>query len=257
MRKRQAFFVNIMVNLPIVIVLLAPIVKWLVECIQQDKLLWAQPYSLNDIHLAFIFSLLSLIYYEVRRKQTSGGDESRIIPNRNRGDYDSIREACLSGRSVRIEALGHSFNTLWFNFIKRFVYEVIRQPDKVQHVEITLISTRKGKNCFPDVKTFHGGLEESLKSRVSFNLVEIDRETFFTGVCVNREILWFSLREPFSSTRANEHVREWARWNNETSMKMVDWFTGIVDYLLRYPVKRLGTLLPPGEAASTHASPAG
>ena len=244
MARLRKFIQYLLYVVPLAAVVLPPLIEWLIECFRQERLIRRLPYSLNDVHLALFFVLLLVIYHgiqELQRKSAGSGDESHIISNRNQSDYYGIWDACRKNRTVRIEAFGHSFNTLWFNFIKKFLYEAAKTGEH-QRIEITLISTRKGANCFGDVRSFYEGLEAALKKKTSIRLVETEQPTFFTGVSVNREILWLSIREPHSAKKENEHVREWTRGTSETASKMVDWFAGIIDYLQKNaPVEDLSS----------------
>lgn len=216
----------------LLLVILEPILSWLVSAFQSSEFVLKNPYTTWDVHLVLIFCILNVIYSEMIREKTVIGDESNILLNRNQSDYYEIWEACKKNRTVSIEAYGHSFKTLWFNFIQKFLNEVVINSNHYDKVSVILVSTRRGKNCFSDISSFYNGLAPELAKKIDIKLVEVDEMTFFTGICVNSDYLWLSIREPHRANKSNEHVREWTRKNNDTSAKMLDWFLGIIRYYL-------------------------
>lgn len=212
------------------IVIIYPLIDWGISFLQTKGKVIKNPYTAWDFHLILIFSILNLIYEQVVEKKEIKGDESNILLNRNQSDYYEIWEVCKKVRTVSIDAYGHSFKTLWFNFIQKFLNDVIINSEYYDLIEIRLISTKKGNNCFSDIEKFYTLLTPEMHDKIKIELVEVDEISFFTGICVNKDYLWLSIREPHKTTKVNEHVREWKRRNNETSVKMLDWFLGIMDY---------------------------
>lgn len=220
-------------RLALIIVIIAPLINWLIEFIQSKSEKIIYPYTESDFNLILIFSILNLIYEQNITKSDNIGDESNILLNRNQSDYYEIWEVCKKTRTVSIDAYGHSFKTLWFNFIRKFLNDVIINSNHYDKIEISLVSTKKGNNCFSDVVEFYNLLVPEVAKKIKIKLVEVDEMSFFTGICINRDYLWLSIREPHRTNKTNEHVREWRRKNNDTSAKMLEWFLGIIDYYFR------------------------
>lgn len=216
----------------LILVLLEPVLSWLVVTIQSNEFVLKNPYTAWDFHLILIFGILNVIYSQILSEKITVGDESNILLNRNQSDYYEIWAACKKSRNVSIIAYGHSFKTLWFNFIQKFLNEVVINSNHYDNVNVVLVSTRKGANCFPDITNFYNELAPDIAKKISIQLAEVTETTFFTGICVNSDYLWLSIREPHHVNKSNEHVREWTRKNNDTSAKMLDWFLGIVKYYL-------------------------
>ena len=214
----------------LIIVILAPLIDWIISFIQSKSTEITNPYTMWDFHLILIFSVLNLIYDQIVSKRESSGDESNILLNRNQSDYYEIWEVCKKTRNVSIDAYGHSFKTLWFNFIRKFLNEVVINSNHYDKIEIRLISTKKDNNCFSDIISFYNSLTPDVAKKIEIKLVEIEEISFFTGICINKDCLWLSIREPHRMDKINEHVREWKRKNNDTSAKMLEWFLGIMDY---------------------------
>lgn len=217
-------------KISLIIVTLEPILSWMISAIESGEFVLKNPYTTWDFNLVLIFCSLNIIYSKILSEKSETGDESNILLNRNQSDYYEIWEACKKNRTVTIEAYGHSFKTLWFNFIRKFLNEVLINSNHYDNVKIVLVSTRKGNNCFSDIESFYKGLSPEIARKVTVEMVEVDQMSFFTGICVNQDYLWLSIREPHSAIKTNEHVREWMRENNETSAKMLDWFLGIIQY---------------------------
>jgi hypothetical protein len=231
------------------VVLFTPIIMWLGDSFKADHIVKKNPYSLSDIHLALIIGLLTIIYESIRdRAETAGvGDESKIIMNRNQSDYYEIWEEVRAYRDVEIDAVGHSFNTLWFNFIKKFLYEVISNEKHFDSVSIRLVSSKPNPGSYTDIREFYASLDMQVARKITISLSCVPSDTlFFTGLCVNKSALWLSIREPHTVSKINEHVREWRRNDGGTAEKMVNWFVGIADYLSkRAPVEILRVDLDP------------
>lgn len=219
-------------RLALLIVTVAPLIEWVFGFFQSKSQKITNPYSAWDFHLILIFCVLNLIYEQIITKREIIGDESNILLNRNQSDYYEIWEVCKKTRTVSIDAYGHSFKTLWFNFIRKFLNDVIINSNHYDKIEIRLVSTKKGNNCFSDITEFYNSLVPEVAKKIKIRLVEVDELSFFTGICVNRDYLWLSIREPHRINKINEHVREWRRKNNDTSAKMLEWFLGIMDYYL-------------------------
>jgi hypothetical protein len=152
--------------------------------------------------------------------------------NRNQSDYYEIWEEVRAYRDVRIDAVGHSFNTLWFNFIKKFLYEVISNEKHFDSVYIRLSSSKANPTSYNDIREFYASLDLSIARKIVISLHTMESDSlFFTGLCVNNNALWLSIREPHSVTKTNEHVREWRRSRGGTAEKMVNWYIGVADYL--------------------------
>lgn len=228
--KIKGLIENWLPRMSLIIVTVAPLIDWAIECIRSKSQKITNPYSALDFHLILIFSVLNLIYEQIIDKRKSIGDESNILLNRNQSDYYEIWEVCKKDRTVSIDAYGHSFKTLWFNFIRKFLNDVIINNSHYDNIDIRLVSTKKNNNCFSDVKDFYNSLASEVSKKIKIRLVEVDELSFFTGICVNRNYLWLSIREPHRTIKINEHVREWRRKNNDTSVKMLEWFLGIMDY---------------------------
>lgn len=217
-------------KISLIIVIVSPLIDWIICFIQSKSKGVTNPYTAWDFHLILIFSVLNLIYDQVIDKRKIIGDESNILLNRNQSDYYEIWEACKERRVVSIDAYGYSFKTLWFNFIRKFLNDVIINSNCYDTIEIRLVSTKKDSNCFSDIDDFYNTLTQDIAEKIRIKLVEVNELSFFTGICVNKDYLWLSIREPQKTTKVNEHVREWKRKNNETSVKMLDWFLGIMDF---------------------------
>lgn len=217
-------------RMALIIVIISPLIGWIIDFIQSKSERITIPYTEGEFNLILIFSVLDLIYEQIINKREVIGDESNILLNRNQSDYYEIWEVCKKTRTVSIDAYGHSFKTLWFNFIRKFLNDVIINSNHYDKIEIRLVSTRKGNNCFFDVVEFYNSLTPEVAKKVKIKLIEVDELSFFTGICVNRDYLWLSIREPHRTNKINEHVREWRRKNNDTSAKMLEWFLGIMDY---------------------------
>ena len=217
-------------RMALIIVIISPLIGWIIDFIQSKSERITIPYTEGEFNLILIFSVLDLIYEQIINKREVIGDESNILLNRNQSDYYEIWEVCKKTRTVSIDAYGHSFKTLWFNFIRKFLNDVIINSNHYDKIEIRLVSTRKGNNCFFDVVEFYNSLTPEVAKKVKIKLIEVDELSFFTGICVNRDYLWLSIREPHRANKINEHVREWRRKNNDTSAKMLEWFLGIMDY---------------------------
>lgn len=218
------------------IIVFSPLVGWVVDSLKANAFLFRSPYSVNDVYLILIFAMLALIYETVYEGQqvTAIGDESKIIPNRNQSDYYEIWEEVRGFRDVELDALGHSFNTLWFNFIKKFLYEVVSNERHFNSVVIRLISTRPNPASFADIREYYESLDLGIASKIRVELYCVPSETlFFTGCCINKSALWISIREPHTVGKGNEHVREWRRSRGGTAEKMVNWFVGIMEFLAR------------------------
>lgn len=219
-------------KISLILVILYPVIKWLYESISNMKIIYSNPYTIDNINIALIFGILNLIYRKLLEGKKDGGDESKILQNRNQSDYYEIWEACQKQRNISIDAFGHTFKTLWFNFIQKFLNEVIKNYNHYDTIKITLVSTNSSKNCFPDIIDFFDSLDPNVAKKITINLLSADQISFFTGICVNEDTLWLSIREPHSREKANEHVREWKRKDSETSKKMIDWFLGIIKYYI-------------------------
>lgn len=228
-------------KLSLIIVTLEPFIDWIINCIKSGKCNVTNIYSIWDIHLVFIFYILNLIYESLlEHPKEQNGDESNILLNRNQSDYYEIWEACKGNRNIIIEAYGHSFKTLWYNFIKKFLNEAIININNYEQIQIKLISTQKNNNCFNDIKNFYNMLPPNVRPKIKIHYIEVDEITFFTGICINNDYLWLSIREPHCTNKTNEHVREWKRKNNITSVKIIDWFLGIIKfYFDNYPSNSL------------------
>lgn len=238
--KIKEYFNKWISRIALGIVVLAPIIEWVIQRIKTKPEGLTNPYTMGDFHLILIFSVLNLIYEQISTKKEVVGDESNILLNRNQSDYYEIWEVCKKSRQVAIDAYGHSFKTLWFNFVRKFLNEVIINSNHYDMVTIRLVSTKKGNNCFEDIKDFYNSLTPEVAKKVGIDLVEIDQMSFFTAISVNHDYLWMSIREPHRTSKMNEHVREWKRKNNETSAKMLEWFSGIMDYYCeKEPVVKL------------------
>lgn len=229
-------------KLSLIIITIEPFIDWLINCIKTGKYNITDIYTMWDIHLVFIFYILNLIYDSIlNHSKEQYGDESNILLNRNQSDYYEIWEACKGNRNIKIDAYGHSFKTLWYNFIKKFLNESIININNFDQIQIKLISTQKNNNCFEDIIDFYNTLPPNISSKIKIFLTEVDELTFFTGICVNNDYLWLSIREPHSTNKTNEHVREWKRKNNVTSVKIIDWFLGIIKYYFdKFPGNTLG-----------------
>ena len=215
-------------------VILSPAITWMAESLREDKFVSQNPYSIGDIHLAFIISLLIIIIEMLNLRQSTAriGDESKIILNRNETDYYEIWEEVRAHRDIKILAVGHSFNTLWFNFIKKFLNEVVSNERHWTSVEVRLISSHRDPGSYHDIRRFHGALEMHLARKITFHLSSVPSEhMFFTGLCVNNSALWLSIREPHRTVKLNEHVREWRRSAGGSAEKMVNWYIGVAEYL--------------------------
>lgn len=218
----------------LLVVLFSPIVQWVSDSLKADRLIRQSPFSLSDVQLVLILSMLIVIYESInsRTEQSEVGDESKIIMNRNQSDYYEIWEEVRGYRDVEIDAVGHSFNTLWFNFIKKFLYEVISNEKHFDSVTIRLVATKSHPASYTDIREFYLSLDLSVARKITIHLVTVPSDTlFFTGLCVNKSALWLSIREPHSVTKANEHVREWRRSHGGTAEKMVNWYVGVADFL--------------------------
>lgn len=218
------------------VVVFAPFIGWIIDSLKASKLILENPYSLADFHLVLIIGLLTVIY-ETLQKRSDGeavGDESKIIMNRNQSDYYEIWEEVRKYRDVEIDAVGHSFNTLWFNFIKKFLYEVISNEKHFDSVSIRLVSTKLNPGSYTDIREFYASLDMQVARKITISLNIVPSDTlFFTGLCVNKSALWLSIREPHTVSKTNEHVREWRRSQGGTAEKMVNWFVGIAEHLAR------------------------
>lgn len=215
------------------LVILTPAIQWIIDSLKTSKLP-GNPYSANDAQMALVLAMLALIFEGVTRNPGDGseGDESKIISNRNQSDYYEIWEEVRGFRNVDILAVGHSFNTLWFNFIKKYLYELASNEKHFDSVVITLIATGRDPGSFADIRSFYAKLELSLARKITINLHSHESDTlFFTGLCVNKSALWLSIREPFSVGKSNEHVREWRRSSGGTAEKMVNWYLGVAAFL--------------------------
>ncbi len=228
--KIKGLVENWMPRMSLIIVTVAPLIDWVIAGIQSNSKKITNPYSAWDFHLILIFSVLNLMYEQIIDKRENVGDESNILLNRNQSDYYEIWEVCKKDHTVSIDAYGHSFKTLWFNFIRKFLNDVIINNSHYDNIDIRLVSTKKNNNCFSDVMEFYNSLAPEVSKKIKIRLVEVDELSFFTGICVNRNYLWLSIREPHRTIKINEHVREWRRKNNDTSVKMLEWFLGIMDY---------------------------
>ena len=220
-------------KISLIIVVVSPLIDWTINFIQSNFKVIKNPYTSWDFHLILIFSILNMIYEQVVDKKEIAGDESNILLNRNQSDYYEIWEVCKKNRIISIDAYGHSFKTLWFNFIQKFLNDAIINSKQYDLIEIRLISTQKGNNCFSDIDAFYDRLTSDMAAKIRIRLVEVREVSFFTGICVNEDYLWLSIREPYQTTKINEHVREWKRRNNNTSAKMLDWFLEIMDYYFK------------------------
>lgn len=231
MRNRiRSIIENWIPRLALIIVIVAPLIDWLIGFIQSKYEKLESPYTQWDFNLILIFSILNLIYEQNITKKQNIGDESNILLNRNQSDYYEIWEVCKKTRIVSIDAYGHSFKTLWFNFVRKFLNDVIININHYDKIEINLVSTKEGNNCFSDIIEFYESLVPEVAKKIKIKLVEVNEISFFTGICVNRDYLWLSIREPYRTNKTNEHVREWRRKNNDTSVKMLEWFLGVIDY---------------------------
>jgi hypothetical protein len=219
--------------LGITIVVLQPLIDWGVQSIQQARLIARNPYAINDLYLVLVLVMLIVIHEAIQSRAGIGaGDESKIIMNRNQSDYYEIWEEVRAYRDVQIDAVGHSFNTLWFNFIKKFLYEVLANEKQFESVTIRLVSTRSNPTSYADIRDFYARLDDAMKRRITIILCSVPSDTFFfTGLCVNKRALWLSIREPHTMPKVNEHVREWRRSQGGSAEKMVNWFDSIADYL--------------------------
>lgn len=218
-------------KIALTIVTIQPLIDWGINYINFGTCEIKNIYTLWDTHIIFIFCILNLIYDKLNVQKTKYvGDESNILLNRNQSDYYEIWDVCKKNRSVTIEAYGHSFKTLWHNFIKKFLNDAIINPNNYDHIKIRLISTQKNDNCFSDIASFYNTLSPNISQKIKIDFTEVNEISFFTGICVNKEYLWLSIREPYSINKINEHVREWQRKNNITSEKMIEWFLGIIEY---------------------------
>ena len=216
------------------ILIAEPLTDPIFDVLRNGKLPDKFPYDFNDVRFISIALVLYFIYFFVKRQHDDEfpGDESKIIQNRNETDYYEIWNEVKIYQSVNIEAVGHSFNTLWFNFLKKVVYEVIEPRSGYEHVTITLISTGEAKASFGDIRKLFESLDDASAKKVSFKLVNHPSSTmFFTGLSVNRNALWLSLREPHKVIKSNEHVREWRRNHSQSAGMVLNWYGGIVDHL--------------------------
>ncbi len=215
------------------IVVFEPVVDWLVSSLQHGRLA-NNPYSIDDVHLILIFALLVLIYEAITKQHEDDevGDESKIIMNRNQSDYYEIWEEVRRFRAIEIDAVGHSFNTLWFNFLKKFLYEFIGNEKHFDSIYIRLVATKSEPASYRDIRDFYRSLDMQAARKVVISLNTVPSDMlFFTGLCVNKSALWLSIREPYSVVKVNEHVREWRRSDGGTAEKMVNWYVGLADYL--------------------------
>lgn len=211
-----------------------PLFDPLIDFLQDGTLPTAFPYKFNDVQFILVALMLYSIYRLVQAKQASDypGDQSKIILNRNETDYYEIWAEIKHYQSVKIEAVGHSFNTLWFNFLKKVVNEAIEPRSIYENIEITLVSTGDATTSFGDIRKLYESLDEASAKKVTFNLVTCPSNTmFFTGLSVNRNSLWLSLREPHKVIKSNEHVREWRRTHSTSAAQVLNWYSGIVDHL--------------------------
>lgn len=228
--KLEDYIKKVLPRISLIIVCLAPVIDWIINFFQSKNRVLSNPYSSTDFNLILLIALLNLIHDKLNAKEENRGDESNILLNRNQSDYYEIWEVCKKNRKVTIEAYGHTFKTLWYNFIKKFLNDAIINNNYCDYINIRLVFTRKEKNCYDDIIDFYDLLDNSAASKLRIELVENDEVTFFTGICINREYLWLSIREPFKVNKTNEHVREWRKNNNITSKKIINWFIGIIDY---------------------------
>jgi hypothetical protein len=211
-----------------------PLIQWGFESIRASKLIVRSPYGLSEISLILLTSLLMVIHSKITEinVEKSTGDETKIIMNRNESDYYEIWREVRSFRDVSIEAVGHSFNTLWFNFIKKFLQEVISNTSAFDAVSVKLVSTVKERGAFDDILAFYGLLDSRSAERITIELIRVPPfMLFFTGLCVNKGALWLSIREPHRVVKPNEHVREWRRETSQSAEKIVNWYLGIVTFL--------------------------
>src|SRR2546421_5151405 len=112
-------------RLAVIVVVGYPLLEWIIRSLKTGQILHENPYGLPEASLILITSLLMIIHSKVSEVNAAAnpGDETKIIMNRNESDYYEIWTEVRSFRDVSIEALGHTFNTLWFNFIKKFLQE--------------------------------------------------------------------------------------------------------------------------------------
>lgn len=231
--KLKVYIEKWLPRIALILVVFAPVFELGLEFLKTKALEIKNPYSSSDFYLILIFSVLELINEQIISEREVTGDESNILLNRNQSDYYEIWEVCKKTRIVSIDAYGHSFKTLWFNFIRKFLNEAIINSNHYDKIKIRLVSTKKGFNCFNDIKEFYNNFTPELAKKIEIELAEVNEMAFFTGICVNRDCLWLSIREPHTTNKINEHVREWRRKRNDTSAKMLDWFLGIMDYYLK------------------------
>lgn len=220
-------------GLAFVIVALYPLLNWIVDSISAHQILKQNPYGLAEFNMLLLSAILLVIYKRVDRENSdSAGDESKIIMNRNESDYYEIWQEVRSYREITIEALGHSFNTLWYNFIKKFLYEFMAHEEQFDSISIHLISTVENPSSFDDMIRFYKTLDAKLAKKLTIVLARTSAPpSYFTGLCVNRRALWLSIREPHKTSKVNEHVREWRRGSSPSAEKMVNWYIGIVEHL--------------------------
>lgn len=228
-------FVRLVGPIGLGLVVFLPLLTWAISSVKAAQLVPRNPYTLNDLYIGLVISLLIVIYEAVQDRGVgpAKGDESKIIMNRNQSDYYEIWEEVRAYRDVEIDAVGHSFNTLWFNFIKKFLYEVVNNEKHFDSVTIRLVSTKEKPGSYADIREFYSSLDLQIARKITISLNCVPSDTFFfTGLCVNKRALWLSIREPHTMSKVNEHVREWRRSQGGTAEKMVNWFDGIADYLV-------------------------
>lgn len=251
MRNAIRWIVDKAPELCVSLLVMEPLTNPIIDFLRDGKLPSAFPYQFDDIRFIVVSLLVYSIYRIVamKRDEAFPGDESKIILNRNETDYYEIWSEIKHYQSIKIEAIGHSFNTLWFNFLKKVVYEAIEPRSIYDRIEITLISTGDAKASFGDIRKLYDSLDKSSANKVKFNLVTHASSTmFFTGLAVNRNALWLSLREPHKVIKSNEHVREWRRTRSASSAQVLNWYGGIVDHLVSVS-EHIETLVPESKTA--------
>lgn len=234
MRKFVDLLIKWGPELCVSILIFEPLFDPLIDFLQDGSLPEKFPYQFSDIQFVLVTLMLYSIYQILKEKQKESypGDQSKIIMNRNETDYYEIWAEIKHYQSVKIEAVGHSFNTLWFNFLKKVVNEAIEPRSIYDNIEITLVSTGDASTSFGDIRKLYESLDDASAKKVKFNLVTQPSDTmFFTGLSVNRNALWLSLREPHKVIKSNEHVREWRRTHSSSAAQVLNWYSGIVDHL--------------------------
>ena len=119
--KLEDYIKKVLPRISLIIVCLAPVIDWIINFFQSKNRVLSNPYSSTDFNLILLIALLNLIHDKLNAKEENRGDESNILLNRNQSDYYEIWEVCKKNREVTIEAYGHTFKTLWYNFIKKFL----------------------------------------------------------------------------------------------------------------------------------------